>query len=327
LTDSVNLNTDLTKDLGIEYPIIGGPMYPCGNPELVAAISNAGGIGVVQPITLTYVNNYEFRAGLRYIKSLSNKPIGMNALIEQSSKRYRQKMEAWVDIALEEGVRFFITSLGKPDWVVEKAHNHDAKVYHDVTELKWAQKGLDCGVDGLIAVNNRAGGHAGKRDMRELYELLSGQGKPLVCAGGIATAEDFIAALKLGYAGVQLGTRFIVTQECTASELYKQAILDATEKDIVMTEKVTGVPVSIINTKDLKEKGTELSGFSKKMLKGKRSKYLMRMLLAIRSFRQLKASFQDNSKGPKYWQAGKSVAGCKSIETVDDIIQSFVKAA
>lgn len=114
------IDTPLSRALGIDVPIIAGAMYPCSNPELVAAASAAGGIGIVQPISLTYVHGYDFRAGLRFIKSITDKPIGMNALIEQSSTRYHQRMQQWVDIALEEGVRFFVTSLGKPGWVVEK---------------------------------------------------------------------------------------------------------------------------------------------------------------------------------------------------------------
>ena len=113
----VSLDTPLTRHAGIEVPLICGAMYPCSNPELVAAVSDAGGIGIVQPISLTYVHRHDFRAGLRLIRRLTPKPIGMNALIEQSSKTYHERMTRWIDIALEEGVRFFVTSLGNPRWV------------------------------------------------------------------------------------------------------------------------------------------------------------------------------------------------------------------
>ena len=96
--------------LGIQYPVIGGPMYPCSNPELVAAVSAAGGLGVMQPISLTYVHGHEFRQGIRLMQKLAGKPIGMNALIEKSSRRYQQRMSQWIDVALEEGIRFFVTS-------------------------------------------------------------------------------------------------------------------------------------------------------------------------------------------------------------------------
>ena len=218
-------DTALTRHAHIEVPIICGAMYPCSNPELVAAVSEAGGIGIVQPISLTYVHGHDYREGLRLIRRLTSKPVGMNALIEASSKSYHERMIRWVNVALEEGIRFFVTSLGNPKWVVEAAKPFGGIVYHDVTERKWAEKGLAGGVHGLIAVNSRAGGHAGPKTPEQLMEELGPLGAPLVCAGGIGTPAEFHHALSLGYAGVQLGTRFIATTECRASEAYKQAIL------------------------------------------------------------------------------------------------------
>ncbi|MGH7689265.1 MAG: NAD(P)H-dependent flavin oxidoreductase, partial [Gemmatimonadaceae bacterium] len=114
------IHTAFTERVGIQVPLICGAMYPCSNPELVAAVSEAGGLGVVQPISLTYVHRHDYREGLRYIRKLTAKPIGMNALIEQSSRMYRERMERWIDISLEEGIRFFITSLGNPRWVADR---------------------------------------------------------------------------------------------------------------------------------------------------------------------------------------------------------------
>lgn len=125
------LDTPLTRQLGIRLPVICGAMYPCSNPELVAAVSEAGGIGVFQPISLVSVHKHEYRAGLRLMRQLTTKPIGMNVIVEKSSKIYEERMKRWVDEALEEGVRFFVTSLGNPEWVVEKAHAVGGIVYHD----------------------------------------------------------------------------------------------------------------------------------------------------------------------------------------------------
>src|SRR4029077_612615 len=213
----VTLDTPLTRHAKIEVPLICGAMYPCSNVELVAAASEAGAIGIVQPVTLTFVHGLEFREGLRRIRALTNKPIGMNALIEKSSPHYLDRMKRWVEEALEDGVRFFVTSLGDPRWVAEKAHAAGGVVYHDVTEARWAKKALDGGVDGLIAVNARAGGHAGGRDPRALLDELMPFGLPVVCAGGVGDATGFVGALRMGYAGVQCGTRFIATRECDAS--------------------------------------------------------------------------------------------------------------
>ncbi|MDH3255417.1 MAG: nitronate monooxygenase [Acidobacteriota bacterium] len=318
--------TPLTHHAGIEVPLICGPMYPCSNPELVAAVSEAGGLGVLQPISLTYVHGHEFRDGIRYMRRLTSKPIGMNALIEASSKIYHERMVRWIDIALEEGVRFFITSLGKPGWVVDKVHAAGGVVYHDVTERKWAEKGLEGGVDGLIAVNNRAGGHAGPRSVEALYEELADLGVPIVCAGGIAGPERFAAALAIGYAGVQMGTRFIATTECTSAQPYKQAIVAAEEDDIVLTERVTGVPVSVINTPYIERMGLKASPFERWMLKGRRRKHWMRTIYALKSIRQLKKASLDDSGSRDYWQAGKSVADVHDIEPAGDIVRRLAAA-
>lgn len=319
------IDTAVTRQLGIQFPIIAGAMYPCSNPELVAAASAAGGIGIVQPISLTYVHGYEFRAGLRYIKSLTDNPIGMNALIEQSSRRYRERMESWIDVALEEGVRFFVTSLGKPGWVVERVHAAGGLVYHDATELRWAQKGLDEGVDGLIAVNNRAGGHAGGLSAADLYQQLRQFQVPLVCAGGIGDAAAFVEALQQGYAAVQMGTRFIATNECHASDAYKQAIIRSGEQDIVLSERITGVPVSVINTDYIRRMGLHTSPVEKWLLRHAYTRRLLRLVYALKSLYQLKhALLSQHHK--EYWQAGKSVSGIHGENTVAAIMDEFVAA-
>lgn len=321
------LNTPLTRDAGIEVPLICGAMYPCSNPELVAAVSDAGAIGIVQPISLTYVHGHQFREGLRLIRSLTPRPFGMNALIEASSRSYHQRMVEWVSIALEEGVRFFITSLGNPRWVCERVHAAGGRVYHDVTERKWGQKGLDAGVDGLIAVNRRAGGHAGPRSAEALIEELGSLGLPLVCAGGVGDAPDFVAALRLGYAGVQMGTRFIATPECRASAAYKQAIVDADADDIVLSERITGVPVAVINTPYIRRMGLRAGPLARWMLRGRRTKHWMRTLYALKSIWQLKRSSLDETGARDYWQAGKSVEGIHEIEPAGQIVRRFRDAA
>ena len=305
---------------GVQCPIIGGPMYPCSNPELVAAISNAGALGVIQPLSLTYVYGYEFKEGLAYIQSLTSQPVAMNALIEKSSKRYLRTMQQWVDIALQQGIRFFITSLGKPDWVVKAAHEAGGVVYHDATEAKWAKKGVDCGVDGLIAVNQRAGGHAGDRSAVHLFDELQGFGLPVVCAGGIASRDKYQAALQLGYSAVQMGTAFIATPECSASQAYKQAILAAQEDDIILTQKMTGVSVSIIKPAHQSDKAVTFGPIFSRLLHLKWSKHWMRFFLFLRSMRRLKKMINEKTNDSELWQAGKSAADVNTIRPVAKIV-------
>ena len=321
------LATAFTQHARVDVPLICGAMYPCSNPELVAAVSDAGAIGIVQPISLTYVHGHEFREGLRFIRRLTSRPIGFNALIEQSSRRYHERMVAWVDLALEEGIRFFVTSLGKPQWVVDRVRPHGGVVYHDVTERRWAQKGVDGGVDGLIAVNDRAGGHAGPRDAAALLDEVADLGLPVVCAGGIGSPADFVAALRLGYAAAQVGTRFIATPECTAHPRYKQAILDADESDIVLTERLTGVPVAVIETDYIRRIGTRAGWVARRMLRGRRSKHWMRTAYALRSLWQLKRGLSRGDEQNDYWQAGKSVATITTELSARDIVSAFADAA
>lgn len=320
------MDTSFTRQVGAEVPLICGPMYPCSNPELVAAVSEAGAIGVVQPIAMTYVHGHDYRAGLRLIRSLTTKPIGMNALIEQSSQAYRTRMEEWITISLEEGVRFFITSLGNPRWVVERVHDAGGVVYHDVTEAKWAEKAVAGGVDGLIAVNKRAGGHAGARGAEELLAELAPFGLPVVGAGGVGDADQFRAMLDLGYAAVQCGTRFIATTECKASEAYKAAIVAAGEEAIVHSERITGVPVAIIRTPQVERMGLKAGPIARWMLSGRRTKHWMRTIYALRSLWQLKRASLDTSGTMEYWQAGKSVEGIDAVEPAGEVVRRFAAA-
>jgi nitronate monooxygenase len=318
--------TAFTRQVGIDIPIICGAMYPCTNPELVAAVSDAGAIGVVQPVSMTYVYGHDYREGLRAIKRATNRPFGMNALIEQSSKAYRHRVEKWVDISLEEGVRFIVTSLGNPRWVVDKAAQVGGIVYHDITERRWAQKAIDGGVHGLIGVNNVAGGHAGRLSPEALLDQVSDLGLPVICAGGVGDPATFRRMIELGYAGVQMGTRFIATAECQAHADYKQAILDAAPSDIVLTERLTGVPVAVINNEYIQRLGTKAGPIARFMLRHRKMKYWMRSIYALRSLRRLKKNSLSSAGANDYWQAGKSVAGIHSVESARDVVREFAAA-
>jgi nitronate monooxygenase len=182
-------------------------------------------------------------------------------------------------------------------------------------------------VHGLIAVNSRAGGHAGARTPEALLVELAEMGLPLVCAGGVGDAPDFVAALRMGYAGVQIGTRLIATTECTASGAYKRAIVGADETDIVLTERVSGVPLAVINTPYVQGIGTRAGPIARWMLRGRRTKRLMRTIYALRSLRRLKHSLTAGAGSPDYWQAGRSVGSISAVEPVAAIVRRFADAA
>ncbi|MCH1511044.1 MAG: nitronate monooxygenase, partial [Candidatus Thalassarchaeaceae archaeon] len=297
------MSTPFTEHAGVEHPIICGAMYPCSNPELVAAAANGGGMAILQPVSLTYVHGWDLREGIRYIRSLTDQPIGFNALIEKGSKKYIERMSEWIDIALEEDIRFFVTSLGKPDWVCERVHAKGGFVYHDVTTRKHALKGIECGVDGLICVNNRAGGHLGTDSAAAMYAELSDLETPLICAGGIGSEEELSEVMAMGYAGVQMGTRFIATSECNSPDDYKQAIVDASEEDIVWTNRLTGVPISVIRSEGYQQ---ENSWVMRKWLSS-RWKHSARMFLNLLSFtklRRLEKGKGSTAKKKEFFSAG-----------------------
>ena len=316
---SRTIQTKFTDHAGVQYPIICGAMYPCSNPELVSAASNGGGLAIMQPVSLTYAHGWDLREGIKYIKSMTDKPFGFNALIEKTNNKYIERMSVWIDIALEEGLRFFVTSLGKPDWVCEKVHAVGGVVYHDVTNRLWAKKGKDNGVDGLICVNNRAGGHLGDLSKEQMIEELHDMDLPLICAGGVGGENELNDALRLGYDGVQMGTRFIATDECNTSDNYKRAIIEAKEEDISWTKRISGVPISVIKTKNFRQ---ENSWLVRKLLSGK-FKHLARTFISIISYWRLKSIKQSDEingspKSTELYSAGKSVG------TIDNSVSATV---
>jgi nitronate monooxygenase len=298
-------------------------MYPCSNPELVAAVSEAGGLGVVQPLSLVYVHRREFREGLREIRRATAKPIALNALVEKTTRMYERRMREWVEVALEEGVRFFITALGNPGWVVERAHAAGGRVYHDVTERKWALRARDAGVDGFICVNRRAGGHAGPHEPEALLEELVDLDRPLVAAGGAGDEREFLRLLQLGYAGVQLGTRFIATDECTAHDDYKDAVLAARPEDIVLTDKLSGVPCSVIRTEYVDRLGLRAGPLARRLLRHPRTRHLVRSWYALRSMRRLAHAASRGVSYRNLFQAGQSVGGVQRIEPAGEVVRRF----
>eukprot|EP00520_Triparma_pacifica_P018713 CAMPEP_0118631686 /NCGR_PEP_ID=MMETSP0785-20121206/36_1 /TAXON_ID=91992 /ORGANISM="Bolidomonas pacifica, Strain CCMP 1866" /LENGTH=322 /DNA_ID=CAMNT_0006522391 /DNA_START=138 /DNA_END=1103 /DNA_ORIENTATION=- len=314
----------LLRDTGARVPIVCGPMYPGSNPELVAAVSEAGGFGVVQPIALTRLYGHDYREGLRLIRKLTDRPFGVNITIlpkTSASARYAKMNEEFADIAIEEGATFLLTSLGKPDEIVKKAHAHDVRVYHDVHNAKLAKRAYDAGVDGLNLLNNSMGGQTRTHTAEEMIKAvkpLVTEDFPLLCAGGVSTKEQLTHLQSLGYAGAQLGTRFLATSEAKVTDAYKNAIVGAKAEDIVWTNKMAGTNSSVINTPMVSEGGLRTNAFVSWLLRTPATKALTRLYLlkgALEKYDQ--AAFDPDVQ---YWQAGKGVDGINSILSCKDVI-------
>ena len=314
---------DLAARLGIQWPILCGAMFPCGNPELIAAVSAAGGMGIVQPIAVSHVWGHSLSDALRQIRAVTPNPVGMNVLVEKSSRVFEQRMLAWTDEALALGVRFFVTSLGNPVEIVERAHAHGGLVFHAVTERRWAERAMKSGIDGLIAVNRDAGGHAGGLSAEKLFTSLRDLGLPILAAGGIGDPASARQMLDIGYAGIQMGTRFIATSECKAPDAYKQAIVDAAAADIVHTERVTGVPLAVIRTPHVMAVGLRAGPLGRFLLRGRKTRHWMRFLYNVVSAWRQKRAMTKGHSTRDYWQAGRSVAHIHDVSSAGDIVRQI----
>jgi nitronate monooxygenase len=230
----MRIHTPLTDILGIDYPIIGAPMFLVSYEALTIAVSEAGGLGMF-PLP-NYRQLDDLKRALKTIRNATDKPIGVNIHL---SGRFAWKQQ--LAHCLDAGVQFFITSLGDPRRIIDDVHANGGKVFPDVVSLAQSLKARDGGVDGLIAVGAGAGGHGGTVPLPVLVPyLVEKVGLPVVAAGGISTGTQMAAAIALGACGIVTGTRLIATPEAGAVQAYKNAVIAAGPRDIVTSTRITG---------------------------------------------------------------------------------------
>lgn len=234
------IKTKITEMLGVEKPVLGAPMFLVSYPKLVAAVSNAGGVGCFP--ALNYRSVEELRTGLREIREMTDKPIGVNLIL------YKDHNPNWprqLEVCLEEKVELFITSLGTPRTVVQDAKSIGAKVFCDVTTLRHANIVAKAGADALIAVAQGAGGHAGAISPFSLIPYLKEETDlPVIAAGSIGNGAQMAAAFSLGAEAVYVGTRLIASDEARADERYKQMVVDSAPEEIEYTDRISGIPAN-----------------------------------------------------------------------------------
>ena len=243
------------------------------------------------------------------------------------NKKYQKMIDEWMEISIEEDVKFFLTSLGKPDAIVAKAHRFGIKVYHDVHSPELAKRAAGAGVDGLNLLNSSMGGQTGSLRAEDfLQSVLALDLKiPIVCAGGVGDEAGFLAALKMGYSGVQMGTRFLATHECKVTDGYKNAIVTSTDADIVLTNKLAGTESSVIRTPTIEKGGLRTNSLISFLLRQPYTKSLARLYLLQRSVDNYKKATFDESI--QIWQAGKGVSAINAVEPVADILKRFGSVA
>lgn len=283
---TLRIKTPLTEMYDIRYPIIGAPMFLVSYEALTIAVSEAGGLGTF-PLP-NYRTAGELKAALKKIRQSTSKAIGVNIHL---SGRFEWKQQ--LAICLDEGVGFFITSLGDPRLIVDDVHANGGRVFPDIISLKHALKARDGGVDGLVAVGAGAGGHGGTIPIPVLVPyLIEKVGLPVIAAGGISTGAQMACALALGACGVITGTRLVATPEAQVVQQYKEAVVASGPQDIVYTDRISGNPANWIRQSIERVQTTPELG-SKKWL--------------------------------DIWSAGQSVAQIEDIKPAGEIIQEMVK--
>lgn len=311
--------TDLLK---IEFPLIMAPMFLVSNENMIKA-GMQHGIMAVFP-SLNYRKEHELDALLDSLNNFhqthTKGSYGVNLIVQKTNPYYKKHLQ----ICVAKKVPFYITSLGNPKEVIEAAHSYGAKVFCDVTNLAHAQKCVNVGCDGFIAVGQGAGGHAGPNPLQVLVPALKQQfpNIPVVAAGGIVDGVGLLSVMVLGAAGASVGTRFIASKECKVSAEYKDSILKAGMGDIVMTEKLSGTPCTIINTPTAQKMGYSQNWFERFMSHNPRTKRLFKMFIQARGMKKLEESVLPNNY-LKLWCAGKSSELIHEELYCEEIIQNF----
>lgn len=313
------MSAQLSQLLNIKYPIIQAPMFLVSNTAMVIEAMKGGIAGCIP--ALNYRTLPELKAAIHELKAakVAGGSFGFNLIVNKSNIKYKEQLR----VLCEEGCDFIITSLGSPEETIIQSHKVGIKVFCDVTDLKFAQKVEALGADAIIAVNNEAGGHRGDISPKTLIELLKKHCSiPVISAGGVGTKEDFDAMLGYGADGVSIGSPFIASIEAGVTDDYKQACVDYGAKDIVMTQRISGTPCTVINTPYVQKIGTKESWLESVLNKNKTLKKWVKM---VRFSIGMKAT-EKAAKEATYktvWVAGPSIEHTKEILPVKKIIQNL----
>ena len=229
-----SLSTPFCQMVGIDYPVVLAGMGGVSWPELVAAVSNAGGLGIYGAAGL---EPDEIRAGIRTIKSLTDKPWALDLLVPLPGV-----FDDQIDVMFEEQVPIFLSALGIPDWIIPRAKQAGMLVGAMVGAPRHAEKARLAGIDFVVAQGTEAGGHTGNIGLMTLLpQVVAAAGEmPVLAAGGIATGAGLAAAMALGAQAAVVGTRFIASDEAHAAGSWKQRILESGANDTTLTRCYTG---------------------------------------------------------------------------------------
>lgn len=244
----------ITNLLNIKYPIVQGAMAQISHYQLAAAVSEAGGLGIIASGGMT---GEQLRKEIRELRKLTDKPFAVNVMLMMKS------IEEIVRVIIEEKVPVVTTGAGTPKFILPFLKEAGIKVIPVIASVKHAKKMQELGVDAVIAEGSEAGGHIGETNtMALLPQIVDAVDIPVIGAGGIADGRGLAAAFVLGAQGAQLGTVFLASEECPIAESYKEAVIHANDTATAVTGRITGAPVRCIRNEmtdhyiELENKGT-----------------------------------------------------------------------
>jgi len=312
------ISTWLTKTFDIKYPIILAPMFLISNDKMLIEAYKNGIIGCIP--ALNYRTPEEFEKGLKELLISCNRKVGVNLIVNKSNIHLKKHLE----VLVRNPPAFVITSLGSPEETIKLLKPLGVKILCDVVDIEYSIKVEKLGADALIAVNSGAGGHAGNIPTSILVPMLKEHCKiPVISAGGVGTGAGLLSNIVLGADGASIGSPFIATVESDVSNEYKQAIVDFGAKNIVMTNKISGSPCSVIETPYVKKIGLKQNFFESFLSRNKTAKKYIKMITFYRGMKAIeKAAFAATYK--TVWVAGPSIEFVHKIESIKVIVERLI---
>lgn len=301
------MQTEVTKLLNIKYPIFQGGMANIAEHNLVAAVSNAGGLGI---IAAGGMNAEQVREEIRKTKELTDKPFGVNVMLLNPDAPNVAK------VLVEEKVAVATTGAGTPEPYMKDWLEADIKVIPVVASVALAKRMQRCGAAAVVAEGTESGGHIGEcTTMALVPQVVDALDIPVIAAGGVGDGRGFAAALMLGAEGVQIGTRFLVAKECIVHENYKELVLKAKDIDSVVTSRSTGHPVRVLRNAMTRE-------YLKLEKEGKGLEEMEKLTLG-----SLRKAVFDGDKAGGSFMAGQIAGLIHKEQTAKEIIEEITAEA
>ncbi|MBQ7812420.1 MAG: nitronate monooxygenase [Bacteroidales bacterium] len=301
------MKSRICEMLGIEYPVFQGGMAWVADASLAAAVSNAGGLGLISSVN---AGTEAVRNEIRKCKELTDKPFGVNIMLQAPNAAEIAQM------VIEEGVKILTTGAGSPAQYMAAWKEAGIKVIPVVASVALALKMQAAGADAVVAEGAESGGHVGElHTMALIPQVVDAVEIPVIAAGGICDGRGAAAAFMLGADAIQVGTRFLAAEECNAHEVYKEKILKATDISTIVTGKTLGHPVRSLKTP-----------FSKSFAKMEADPSVSPEEILAFGSGALRKAVQEGDRNGSY-MAGECAGMVKKIEPAKAIVEDLILGA